>query len=533
MKESVKSILLWAPLLLTVSGASEPASLEDYLTRVLKHNEQLQDQIIEYEISQQVVEGSKGAFEPELVVSGEYQDTDRPNNAEEIRNLGGVQFFTQRQELYSAAVETLLVSGAQARFGMDVRRINNNLQQARLVDQEWSTFFGLSFVQPLLKGAGPDSTLLPFRIASMESDQAYQEFRRQSMVILTGAEMAFWNLYFAQQQRAFAEDSFKLATALYEDTVTRESVGKATELNVLEAQVAISAREASVGVAEQALIESQNAFLYFMGEDPGIAVGSLSPPDAARPQINLHDCLNEARVHNPQYIFRERQIQIERARLRYAANQQRPNLDLRASFGVTGLSDSLGDSLHDIGQGKHPTWSVGMEFRLPLGGGKSAKSHFTTAKLRERQAKIQLNQLQTELRGAVHNGLQKVLSTWKNVESYQRAVSVNHELLNAELEKLKLGKASNQDTLEAEEELAKSRNLELSNLILHKRAHLELEVLMGVVLINRGIDFSRKALNRRTAEIVREFFPHEMTDEEIESFQRFKDIYHKAIPTSP
>ena len=94
--------------MLNRTGAAEaPASLEGYLESVLAYNEQLEVQIMDYEISRQAVDGARGAFEPEFVLRTQYDDTLRPNNAEEIRDLGGLPFYKQRSMLYSAAVEAL------------------------------------------------------------------------------------------------------------------------------------------------------------------------------------------------------------------------------------------------------------------------------------------------------------------------------------------------------------------------------------------------------------------------------------------
>ncbi|MDF1785006.1 MAG: hypothetical protein P1U82_03995, partial [Verrucomicrobiales bacterium] len=134
----------------SVYAAEAPASLEAYLESVLAYNEQLQVQIMDYEISRQAVEGARGAFEPEFVLRTQYDDTLRPNNAEELRSLGGLPFYKQRSMLYSAAVEALTASGARTRMGLDIQQLNNNLQPFRAVDQEWSSFVGLSIVQPLL-----------------------------------------------------------------------------------------------------------------------------------------------------------------------------------------------------------------------------------------------------------------------------------------------------------------------------------------------------------------------------------------------
>ena len=259
--------LAYSVMLCRLGAVDGSIPLESYLESVLAYNEQLQVQIMDYEISRQAVDGARGAFEPEFVLRTQYDDTLRPNNAEELRNLGGLPFYKQRSMLYSAAVEALAPSGARTRVGLDIRQLDNNLQPFRAVDHEWSSFIGLSFVQPLLRGAGKNVTLAAVRVAALESDQAYQEFRRQMMVILVGAEVSYWNLYFAQEQLRFYEESLRIVQVLASDVEGRFSVGKASELEVLNAKVAVTGREAQLAVANQSLAETVNMASGFLGNE--------------------------------------------------------------------------------------------------------------------------------------------------------------------------------------------------------------------------------------------------------------------------
>ena len=483
---------------LGVLADAEEQPLDAYLQKVLEYNDQLQVQLMDYEISRQMVEGAKAAFEPEFVLRSQYDDVSRPNNAEELRNLGGLQFFKQRSMLYSAAVEALTASGARTRVGLDVRHLNNNLQPFRAVNQEWSSFLGMSFVQPLLKGKGSDVTLAAVRVAALESDQAYQEFRRQMMVILVGAEVAYWNLYYAQEQLRFYQESLVTVKALASDVETRFEVGKGSELDALNAKVAVRSREGSVAVAEQGLQETLNMALSFVGE--GLSgMNAKAPPSNIQTDYDVNASFEKAQRFNPEYIGRQRQIAIESLRLQVAENQNKPSLDFLGSFGVTGLSENFTSSLSEMGNATHPTWSVGLEFRMPLGGGKKGKSDLRTADLRRKQAIRQLSVLRSQMRGAVENALFKVRAARKNGVSLSETTGLNEKLLQTELERLKAGKSSADKILEAEQSLFEARVTELENLVNTQRALLELDVVMGVVLDKRGIEWTKDQLAVKTA----------------------------------
>lgn len=478
-----------------------PTDLGAYLDRVLRYNEQLQVQAMDYEISRQVVVGARAAFEPELVVRGQYDDTLRPNNAEELRNLGGLPFFKQRQMLYSAAVETLTATGARTRVGLDVRHINNNLQPFRALDREWSSFLGLSFVQPLLKGAGRNVNLAALRVAALESDQAFQEYRRQTMVILIGAEIAYWNLFYAQEQQRFYEESLRTVGVLANDIAEQYAAGRATKLDALNAEVALKDREARLSVAQQALQESLNTAKGFTGEESA-PVRATAPPVAATLAMDVESCFEAALRSNPEYLVRERQIAIEGLRMAVAENQRRPSLDLSGSLGFAGLSETFGDAMSDVGNARHPTWSLGVELRIPLGGGTKGKSDLETARLRRAQAIRQLGALRSQMRAAVENAIFKVRSGHANVASFSESRKLTETLLDTELEKVDAGTSSPGKVLEAEQAVFEARNVELENRLALQRALLELDVVMGVVLEKRGIDASQSQMAQKTAAMV-------------------------------
>lgn len=124
---------------------------------------------------------------------------------------------------------------------------------------------------------------------------------------------------------------------------------------------------------------------------------------------------------------------------------------------------------------------------MPLGGSKKGESDSQTATLRRKQAIRQLSVLRTQIRGAVENALFKVRSSQSNANSYAKTTGLNQKLLNTELERLKAGKSSADEVLEAEQALFEAPNGgELENLVAVQRSWLELDVVMDNRSQNRG-----------------------------------------------
>ena len=71
------------------------------------------------------------------------------------------------------------------------------------------------------------------------------------MLIISTAEASYWNLYLTQEQVRFFEDSVRLASTLVVDSQTRFEAGRASELEVLEAQAGLALRQSKLFEARQ------------------------------------------------------------------------------------------------------------------------------------------------------------------------------------------------------------------------------------------------------------------------------------------
>lgn len=505
---------------------AEPFGLRAYLDKVIQHNENVHLQLLQYEISRRNIDVLKGDMEPNLVLNSSYDRNERPNTVEQRRNLDGITEFNERNQLYSAAVEMLNEFGGRSRVGFNINRLKNNLQDRTDLNStnpgstEYLTFFGVSLTQPLLRGAGRDAAMAQVRVASLESEQAFQEYRRQLMVIVSGAEAAYWNLYYAQEQERFFDESFKLADKLYQDSKASFSAGRLSGLEVLSAQAGLVDRRARLSEARQKLLEAATVAASFFAGAQQYETSmprAQAPPLAASPLPTQSECLVSAYHHNPDYLTRRRQIEIERVRVKLAKNQARPQLDLTASYGFNGLASTAGDAVDELGNGTFPTWSLGLEMRVPLGGMKREKGNLNIAQMRREQANIGLTETDVQLKNAITNTITRARSIRDSIASYRIAVKLQQTVLDAELKRLSVGKSNNRKVLEIERDLFMAKNTLLNSIILHQRALLELEMVMGRTLALRGFELSRQKIAVATARLLKK---RRISEQDFEEFRR-------------
>ena len=182
-----------------------------------------------------------------------------------------------------------------------------------------------------------------------------------------------------------------------------------------------------------------------------------------------------------------------------AKNAKLPQLDLTGGYGFSGIGSSPGASLDRADDSDFPDWSVGLQFRMPIVEDRRAKHEHRAAELRKKATELGIEnfgkELETTLRASVHS-----VSTYReNGARYQKVVEFNEKLLDSQIKSAEAGQADSRDVLEAEEDLFQVRVTGVGNAVRYRRALLELQMLSGVLLSDRGLDLTREELRKRTA----------------------------------
>src|SRR6516162_1651828 len=122
-----------------------------------------------------------------------------------------------------------------------------------------------------------------------------------------------------------------------------------------------------------------------------------------------------------------------------AKNKLMPELDFKAAYGYNGLGATPGDSWNVAASQDFPSWSIGLELTVPLGGNIKGRNYYSAAQLSLQEAFLNLKSVQTEIATGLSVAIQKALTWQKSVDSYETVVHYNEELLKTELERLKAG----------------------------------------------------------------------------------------------
>lgn len=514
-------------------GATTGLTLEAYIKRVVERNESIQVKILEVEFNRRRLAAERGTFEPAFFADLSHVATERQNSLEQRNSQSGLNFFKEDNNIYEGGIETLVPSGARVRLGYTLRELNNNLplsvlSSLRNTNTEYQTFFGLSMAQPLLKGAWYPANLAAIRVAGLSSDLAFQDYRRQMMVMVSTAVAAYWELYLAQEQLRFFQDSVATAEKILKDNRARMEAGRGSELDVMESEAGLALRRSKLGEAEQKLYESVNKVLSLSSAtvlDTNRLVRAVDEPRITDEQYSFLESWKSAREINPDFLSQQLKAAQEQVRLAYAKNQRLPELSLKASYGLNGLGETPGESWDDIQNAGFPSWSVGAELRVPLAGDIKARNELRAAHLRCQEAKVGLREVETLIANGIDNALNKLRSARNSAQSYQTVVDFYRNLLDSALVQLEVGRIESRKLLDIEANLLDSRNSAAIARVQYQRALLELELIQGSILKKHHFDLNQQELQTLTAELARQ---GQLSDAEYHDFiQKVQRAYEQ------
>jgi outer membrane protein TolC len=223
-----------------------------------------------------------------------------------------------------------------------------------------------------------------------------------------------------------------------------------------------------------------------------VVAADAPPPTAAAPDpLALWQA---AWQWNPDYQIQRFKVMQEANRLAYNRNQRLPELNVVGSYGFSGLGETPGDSWAAVETGDFPSWSVGLELRVPVAGGWKARHNLAAARLQYQAAELGLREIERQIANALDTALVKLRTARTSIEGYEGLVQYNRALLDSALARLEVGKLDSRRVLEIEADLFDARNRLLEARIQAQRAWLEVELVSGQLLLHRQLERDRQTL---------------------------------------
>ncbi|MBT8372356.1 MAG: TolC family protein, partial [Deltaproteobacteria bacterium] len=446
----------------------------------------------QWDIKQAEEKGTHAIFEPEFVTAAEFEDNSQRNTPQESLNRLGEADYDEQNWNYNFGIEGLVPTGAKLNLDYELSQLSNSVTDSLTnKDDEYQMYLGLSLRQPLLKNAGIGTTKTAIRVAQRESQASFQEYRQEMMHTISKAAKVYWDFYRAQENLTLIKESVRIADKVLIDNRQRHRTGKMAKTEVLEAMAGVASRRVLASEAQHEHREAANRLNKVLSvtpsqENPRIEV--IDKPVVDKLDFDGKAVLQKAFELRPEYLEARERLEKANIKLAFAKNQRWPELDLVASYGHNGLDFSSSGSWDQIEKADFKSWAVGVEFRVPIGGGIKSRSELTKAKLEIKSQLLALKDIEVIVTNNIDTAMHHISSAEEQRQHADGNVGLRKRLLDSELARLDAGKSSTRLILEKEDDYRNAKEFALKNRVELQTALTELELAGGTILLKHGAE---------------------------------------------
>jgi outer membrane protein TolC len=367
--------------------------------------------------------------------------------------------------------------------------------------------------QPLLRGFGTDSTRQQLQVTKLNRDVTDIQLTSTITNTLSNVRNAYWDYVFAIQSVEIARQSVDLANKLVEDNQTRVQIGTMAPIDVIQAQAqaATNVQNLVTAQATQRTAELALKRLIVNGtQDPNwnATIDPVDRPDFQAETIDIEAAVRRALSQRTDLTIAQKNVQANDVTLKYLDDQTKPQADLNATYGWSGVGGNqlvrsgsgiggdapitstipggYGDALASMFGGGFPRWTVGVNISYPLGLS-SQKAAVARARVQLDQVQAQLKQIELQIATEVTNAAITVRSNVERVQAAQVARELAQRQLDAENSKFAVGMSTNYFVVQAQNQLATAQNNELQAVLNYRKALVELDRLQSTTLQNLNI----------------------------------------------
>jgi len=394
--------------------AAGTLTLQECVVRALKQGFDVQIQGYTLANAKDNLEIAKALFDPTLQMSASRNFTQSASTTQSF--ISGTPNPTSDSGTYRASVNKEFSTGGTATLGTNLGRSASNSSYNNF-NPSFNGGVTLNVSQPLLKNGG-------WRVARAAVDRttigvarANLDFKAQVLNVVQNTENAYYNYSFAREQEHVRQQSLDLANQAYDEAKTRKSVGVATDIDVLTAEVSVATARRALLLAQQQTKNSADTLLAVIGRfELDQPIGATAFEDYTGPVPTIDAVYARALGNQPDYLSTKAALDQTAIDVRVAKNAKNPDLSASGSLGYNGLDRTAGDVYQDIPKGQSYNWSLGLTLTVPWG--------FRGDRARYRQALSTQNQLQTQLHQIEQNILVQVRSAVRSVQTNIESVKI-------------------------------------------------------------------------------------------------------------
>ncbi len=356
-----------------------------------------------------------------------------------------------------------------------------------------STRFGdnltVGFNQPLWRGRGSHYARSGQALAEINRDAASLTREATANRVISQVISAHWEIAYAWRDLAIRRASLALAEEQLRNTQARIEVGAVAPTEALAVEQIIASREEAILNAELNVTNRSLTLRGLAGLEIGpgeIDLWSDAPVTITPRAFDTNELLARAFEQSPDLAA----LKVRREELAYqvelASEEIQPQLDLDASFGPTGNGEDPSEALSNTVRFRDITFGASLNLQHTFGQ--------RTARGRAEGARERLARLEVDIRATETQITQDLVTAVKQAQIAQKRVALGDTVIGlaerniaAEKARFDLGRATNFDVLERQDELEQAQLQRARAVVDYLLAVTTLDALTGDLLSRYGI----------------------------------------------
>lgn len=465
----------------------------DLLSIVIADTESVRQQKLDTLIAEQGIINSKSIFEPSFRGSYDRSYNIEQNDTEQAVTRNEEADYKKRENIYSTAVTGLLPTGTEYRIFYDLNDPKNSLQEEEEYGKEFRVRTGIELTQPILKDFGLQANMANIAKSEKEYAIAQEKYRRAQMTSAYLAAISYADLQLSQERLRSEEDllAFENESANLIERLIGE--GKASHGQLFHAETNLARREARVSYAKKVLRRTSAVVRQLLIGTSAETFGRVEAvdkvevvPNSSANEIN-EERLRELFPNRPEYIEAKLNSDLSKIRYEYASNQNLPDLDLRVSYGKTGLAEDWSGANNLLDE-NYEFWSVGAYLVVPMLGDIKGDSTLAAAKLRQQKDILALTNIETLIQDEILTATAEQKQAAREVAQLQNVIAKLESLLEEDRKKQLHGKLSRYEIIAREMELKQAHMGLFEKQIEYRKVLLTLWLAEGRLLQQLGLE---------------------------------------------
>src|ERR1051325_1716005 len=341
-------------------------------------------------------------------------------------------------------------------------------------EEKWSG--NLRLVQSIYEGGRINSSL---RTARLTREQALLQYQAVVSDTLTDVRVAYYDILLAAQQIVVRDAFVALRQRELDDAKNRLEAGVATRFEVLRAEVELAnARPLLIRARNNHRIAKNNLANLLSYDLPptvweDIPLQLTDTLEADPYDIALPTAIGQALERRPELGAVRKAERLRAEGIVTARAGRKTSAELFAGYGAR--NTSFGDDFFRDVSG----WNAGVQMNWDIFDGFLTKGKVQEARALHEKSKVEVDDIGRKIELEVRTGYSQFIEAKEVLDSQKKVVEQGEEALRLAEARLKEGKATQLDILQAQTSLTEARSIQIQALRDYSVARARLERAIG------------------------------------------------------